>query len=751
MAAAPAERPTRTFSLRAHLLLLVIGTLLPTLIVAGFLIRRVVADNRDAVERRLLEAARAEAAFVDAELGGTVRALQGLGQSDRLTNHELDAFYQQAQRLTASQPTWSAVTLSTPDGRQLLNTSRAFGEMLPMAADRDSFAQAVERKTPAIGNLRAGQITGQLGFPVRVPVIRDGRVPFIVSAWMTSTSFAKGFSGHAPLSAEWVRGVVDRDGVLVVRSRDSDRFVGQKGTSSFLARSQRDDQGVFRDVALDSTTVYGAFSRAPISGWIAGVAVPASVVDAPFRQSLVALGIVALILVGIGGGGTYLISRRIATDISKSAAEAEAIAGGLHPSPTRSRVTELQRLLDALGRSAALLDTRERERDEQVARADAARADAEAADRAKDDFLAMLGHELRNPLAPALTALHLMEMRGVTEAAREREVLERQIRHMARLVDDLLDVSRLRRGAIKLKPERLDLSEAVAGAVEMTMPVLTEKGHHLDVDVPKGLMIDADRIRIAQVLSNLLSNAAKFTNPGGHVALRAREERGEVVIECRDDGIGMAAELVPRVFDLFVQGKGGIDRQHGGLGLGLAVARTLVELHGGTIAAQSGGPNPGSTFVVRLPVAVSSDLGVRPTESVAAVTAQIRSGPVMVVDDNHDALEMLLETMTHAGLDAFGAATSTEALDLAARRHPQVAVLDLGLPDIDGFGLARALRSMSNDAPLRLIALTGYGQEQDIAAARAAGFDAFFVKPVEIPALLDAVNQPVTPTSSRRV
>ena len=186
----PAGRPIRTLSLRAHLLVLVIGTLLPTLVLAGFLVRRVVADNRHAVEQRLLEAARAEAALVDAELLGTIRALQGLAQSDRLTAADIPSFYTQAQNLRATQPTWSAVTLLTPDGRQILNTARPFGDPLVVVNDPDSFGRAVESRLPAVGNLRVGQVTRQLGFPVRVPVVREGRVVYVVSAWITSTGFA---------------------------------------------------------------------------------------------------------------------------------------------------------------------------------------------------------------------------------------------------------------------------------------------------------------------------------------------------------------------------------------------------------------------------------------------------------------------------------------------------------------------------------------------------------------------------------
>jgi CheY-like chemotaxis protein len=331
-----------------------------------------------------------------------------------------------------------------------------------------------------------------------------------------------------------------------------------------------------------------------------------------------------------------------------------------------------------------------------------------------------------------------MKQRGDT--TREREIIERQIRHMARLVDDLLDVSRLRRGAIELQREPFDLAEAVERAVEMTAPLFAEKHHDLDVDVPRGLIVDGDRIRIAQVISNLLANAGKYTDPYGRVGLSARQEYNEIVLECRDNGNGIAPELLPRVFDMFVQGERGLDRRQGGLGLGLAVARMLVDRHGGTIELSSAGPKQGSLFVVRLPAA--AEAATNPHRELPITPTPVASARVLVVDDNHDALTMLLDALKHAGLDALGAETAKEAMDVAAGAKPEVAILDIGLPDTNGFELARALRSMPGGGWMRLIALTGYGREQDKAAARAAGFDAFFAKPVDVPTLLLALEGP---------
>src|SRR5262245_41238932 len=314
----PMPGQDRTFSLRAHLLLLVTATAVPVLIVAAVLVSRVVADNRVEAERRLLEAARASAAVVDAELQGTIRALQGLAESDRLLTAQLPEFRQQAQRMISTQPTWAAVTLSSFDRRQIVNTSGPVRDPLPEITDMERFDRALQTGAPAIGALHIGRISQQRGFLVRVPVLRDGLVRYVLSAWITSERFASVLNQQTPFPDEWVRGVVDTKGVVVARSRDPQRFVGQKGTPAFLARYDEAPEGVYRDVALDGTFVYGAYSRAPVSRWIAGVAVPAPVVDAGFRRSMIALAATTLLLLAVGGGGTFLLSRRLSREIAQA-------------------------------------------------------------------------------------------------------------------------------------------------------------------------------------------------------------------------------------------------------------------------------------------------------------------------------------------------------------------------------------------------------------------------------------------------
>ncbi len=359
----------------------------------------------------------------------------------------------------------------------------------------------------------------------------------------------------------------------------------------------------------------------------------------------------------------------------------------------------------------------------------AAQASAREADRRKDEFLAMLGHELRNPLAPILTGLQLMRLRGVG-SDRERDVIERQVQYLVRLVDDLLDVSRITRGKVRLEKEPVELAAVIARALEVAMPLYEQRSHALSVEVAReGLLVEADPVRLAQVFANLLTNAAKYTDPGGRIAVQARRDGGRVVVSVRDSGMGIAREMLPTVFDMFVQGERGLDRSQGGLGIGLTVARTLVELHGGTIAAHSAGLGRGSEFVVALPAAAPAPR--RPAEAPPSPAATRASLRILIVDDNGDAAEILAEALRGLGHEVAVAHDGAEALSIAPSWRPEAAILDIGLPAMDGYELARNLTELL-DPPPRLIAMSGYGQEGDQSRSREAGFEVHLVKPVDL-------------------
>lgn len=365
---------------------------------------------------------------------------------------------------------------------------------------------------------------------------------------------------------------------------------------------------------------------------------------------------------------------------------------------------------------------------------------AESANRAKDEFLAMLGHELRNPLSPILTALQLMKLRGNDASERERTVIERQVNHLTRLVDDLLDVSRIARGKVELKEEIVEIAEIIAKAIEIASPLLEQRAHSLDVQVQrKGLRVKGDSTRLSQVVSNLLTNAAKYTPPAGHITIRTEGDDSDVVVRVRDTGMGIAPEVLPCVFDLFVQEPQAIDRSQGGLGLGLTIVRNLVERHGGTVSASSDGPGTGSEFVVRLPrvtrVSMLDEAPVDKSAQASTVPRRSDSPRILVVDDSVDGAEMLAAALAAKGYDARVAHDAPSALRIASEFRPALAFLDIGLPVMDGYELAAHLRELPELNEIKLIALTGYGQESDRRRSREAGFDDHLVKPVDFAAV----------------
>jgi signal transduction histidine kinase len=362
---------------------------------------------------------------------------------------------------------------------------------------------------------------------------------------------------------------------------------------------------------------------------------------------------------------------------------------------------------------------------------------AESANRAKDAFLAMLGHELRNPLSPIVTALQLMRKRGLD--GREQTVIERQVDHLVRLVDDLLDVSRITQGKIELKKRRLELGEVVLRGLEIASPLIDQRRQRVTLDVPpEGLPIDADPERLAQVVSNLLTNAAKYSEPAATIHVVAERAGDRLRLRVRDEGIGIPDDLLAKVFDIFFQQPQSLDRAKGGLGLGLAIVRSLVELHGGTVSATSAGIGRGAEFVVDLPAAEAemarfddamSAQGLGPRGSTESAVAERR---ILVVDDNIDGADSLAELLQALGSRVEVAHDGATALEIAKRFLPEICLVDIGLPEMDGYELARRLRQSNHLAKgARLIAVTGYGQDSDKRQSMEAGFDAHLVKPLD--------------------
>jgi len=354
------------------------------------------------------------------------------------------------------------------------------------------------------------------------------------------------------------------------------------------------------------------------------------------------------------------------------------------------------------------------------------------ADRRKDEFLATLAHELRNPLAPIRNAVQIIKSKGPAEPGLvwAREVIDRQVGHMARLLDDLLDVSRITRGMLELRRTRAALAAVVENALETSRPLLDAAGLTLAVSLPpESVFVHGDAVRLAQVFSNLLNNAAKYTDRGGAVSLSARREGGDVLVAVRDTGIGLAPEMLPRLFEMFTQAELARERSQGGLGIGLALVKGLVELHGGTVEARSAGPGRGSEFVVRLPLVVSprsGAVGVAP-----ATTLQDAAYRILVADDLRDNADTLAQVLRSQGHEVYTAYNGEEALSEAEARRPDVILLDLGMPRLSGFEACRRLRRLPWARDVVMIAVTGWGQDDDRRRSQEAGFDHHLVKPVD--------------------
>ncbi|MDX2091977.1 MAG: ATP-binding protein [Kofleriaceae bacterium] len=512
-----------------------------------------------------------------------------------------------------------------------------------------------------------------------------------------------------PTLADWALIVLMENGVpryVAVSHRDSSK-IG-------LARQQAE----MHPIDLEAPHGLGPVLRTGQSELIADVArkhVPgASPSEDAYRQKLRSFGVCSYMTVPI---------RRDANTVG-------AIALGMSDSGRHFDQDDLAMVQSLVGRISIAIENARLFHE-----AEAERGRAETASRAKDEFLAMLGHELRNPLAPIRTALDLMALRDPNALRSERTVIERQVRQLVTLVDDLLDVSRITRGMFELEREPVELLDVVTKGVETASPLVESRKHELFVDIEPGLVVMGDPARLAQVVANLLTNAAKYTEPGGRITVRGERVGDQAVLRVRDNGIGIPPEMLEHIFDIFVQAPQAIDRARGGLGLGLAIVKSIVARHGGTVTATSEGQGKGSELEVRLPALAQQ----RPhAPSPGLEPAKHARGRVLVVDDNPDALAMLSDALERRGFEISRAHDGPSALAIASRVHPEVALLDIGLPVMDGYELGRRLRE--EDHAVKLVAVTGYGRPGDFERSHEAGFAAHLVKPISLDRVQETIE-----------
>jgi signal transduction histidine kinase len=590
---------------------------------------------------------------------------------------------------------------------------------------------------------------------IGVPVRRAGRVKYVLGANL----YARMFSGVLARQVTPPGGVLtllDASRHIVARTRNEDRYIGQSPTPEFMERSRLAPEGSWRTVLLEGTRAYSAWSRSGVSGWTVGIGLPADPIDAPLRRSFYALVTAEVAVCGAGLMGALLLGRRLVATQAAAAEAARALAHGQAIPPFDSHITEAHELAVGLSEAAAILNRRLAERDEAQAEADrhraalldretSARQTAEALSRAKDEFIATVSHELRTPLN-AIYGWVAMLRTGTLDAARQAhalEVIDRNTRAQAQLIEDLLDMSRGIRGDLRIEMTPLDLSAVLEAAIESVRPAAEARRITLHVDAPHGVALaSGDSGRLQQILWNLLSNAVKFTPPGGRVDAHVIVARDEAVVRIRDSGEGISADFLPHVFDRFRQENAEVTRTHSGLGLGLSLVRHLTELHGGTIAAASGGKGKGSTFTVRLPLLGAGGLTGAPAPAAAPPPLPadaLRGRHILIVEDEADARELLAETLGQAGARVTMAVSAPEALAALDGSVPDAIVTDIGLPAVSGYELARSLREDPRAKTVPIIALTAYSAAEVRDATLAAGFTAYVHKPYDPRALVALV------------
>jgi signal transduction histidine kinase/ActR/RegA family two-component response regulator len=703
------------------------------------------------------EAARGYATAVDLYLGSARTVLEAAAARPSLRDALAAPARVRAERVRAAlvaiartAPAFEHVALIDPAGvvvaiepveleRTQLRPDRGFAPW---------FQRVVRGQRTIVSDLVLSVSTGHPTVIVATPVLDARQQPVVVLSGalrLAELSRLGAPSGRSPARYGLL---TDRRGLVIAHEARPEYVLYQTDLTALApvraALAGVAGAGRFRD-PLSRTEQFGAWRPMPETGWAVLQIEPVGAAFAPIARLSRVLGWTTAGVALLLGGLAFAFVRPLVTRIHDLADRAERIStggtGGVVP--VAARGDELDQLGAAFNRMSAGLAAKDealRARLDELARAN--RALAEAND-AKDSFVAMLGHELRNPLGAIASAAEVMRLIGSGDetVTRSREIIARQVRHLTRMVDDLLDASRLASGRVVLQREPLDLAECVARAVT-ALRTTGRLGNHQVTWRSTAAWVNADATRLEQVATNLLINAVKYTPAGGRIAVSVGPEEGWAVLRISDDGIGISADLLPRVFDLFVQGQREPDRSQGGLGLGLTVVRRLVELHGGRVEADSDGPGTGACFTVRLP-RIDAPPAAR-DEPAAVLAGSPRR--VLIVEDNEDAREMLRRLLELAGHDVRAAVDGPSGVTAALALVPDVALIDLGLPGLDGYEVARRIRA-SVGAAIRLVALTGYGQQEDRARACDAGFDAHLVKPVDVAQLAAALGPPRVPAS----
>ena len=724
--------------LRRRLVVLIAVAVLPLALLAGLGLFFLARQQDAQAERVGIELARSVANAVNTELDRAVTVLQTLGSTSTLDSGDLDGFRRRALRILSEQPVWSAIILADASGMKLVDSRVPAGVVLPPLQELDSFQRAANSRRPTVGNLINDPAESWV-FPVRAPVIRDGVVKFVLTTLVRPESIRHVLT-RQEVPDDWVISIVDAHGARVARSRAHEENVGGRLSPSVAALVEQGGESGFAIAeSLEGDRIYTPFSRLQPSGWAAVLGMPTTFVEAAARRSVTAYGAGVLLSIVLGTLAAGVIARGITQPMRELRKAAEAVGRGEPPQPPATAIIEIHQAGEALRDAAAELRRVHAEREQLLRQEREAREHAEQANRAKEEFMAVLSHELRTPLNAVYGWARVLQAdqgRDPAMVARAYDAIVRNADAQVKLIDELLDLARITAGKIHLDARAVSMAEIVHAALDAIRPAAAAKGVDITSDVrTEDDMVFGDPARLQQVVSNLLVNAVKFTGERGTVNVLLQRDDGRVSVVVRDTGQGIAPHLLPLLFERFRQADTSSTRAQGGLGLGLALVKHLVELHGGTAHAASDGEGRGSTFTITLPVHehARAAAAAPALAAGAAETTPLDGLRVLVTDNDLDALGLTSTILSIAGATVRECESAAAALDLMSKWQPDVLLSDIEMPGEDGYSLIRKIRSLPRErgGAVPAIALSAYGGAQDRGRALAAGFNMHVAKPVD--------------------
>jgi signal transduction histidine kinase/ActR/RegA family two-component response regulator len=675
------------------------------------------------VDRQNVATARAVSVAVDTKIETTTAALDVFGTLHALDVPDIPAFERLASRLIVRQPDWSALLLADLNGRVLAVVPQA--DAAEAAAFATGWAQSVAAtRAPVVSTLFTMPGVPGHFLMIGVPIVRDGKVTLALGARVRSDSFGALLRQQQVPSNDTVA-LIDAANRYVARNRDEASYVATPASAALVDIASRTSEGSLTTERRDGTPVYSAFSRSSLTGLTVALALPREEVDGPVRRIVWLLAAAWLVIVGVGAALGLALGQVITRAMQSASQSAMALARGEAVNPRASRIAEIADLSDGLRAAAETLEARNRERDE--------------ASRLKDEFLMTVSHELRTPLTAIYGWARMLSTGQIRDEQRPRaiEAIERNAGALQQLVNDLLDVSRVVSGRLRLDVQTVAIPDVVGAAIDAIRPAAHARNIRVTTTVDGAdLTVSGDPGRLQQVMWNLLSNAVRFTPVDGQIAIAIARRGASIDIIVRDTGPGIDAAFLPHVFERFRQGAAGTTRAHGGLGLGLAIVRHLVELHGGTTVVRNNAPEPGATFSITLPARPAAVIDAPEPAAKKARSPRrayrLDGVRVLVTDDDMSAREMLAVVLENAGAEVRTAASSEDALMILETSPADVLLSDIEMPGEDGYQLAERVRRLpSTRDGFIAVALTAHARAHDRARASAAGFDAHLAKPID--------------------